>query len=181
MPASTPFTPTAAWTLPGSFDPFPSFTTLPSNGYNDGYPREMTLTGANPGPGNPFIHPLLFNSMLPGAGNRIFGAADAVSLLFYGATTSEPMSTDLLKLCPTNLTDNSMAGTINARTHNLVTPLSFDLDRPAPVSYVWDRTVSPFTLNTTVYPPTLVQTNVLQPFDSTREPDDVPHGDAGHE
>ena len=87
--------------------------------------------------------------MRPGPGNRIFSAGDMAPLLRYGGTNYEFLSSDLRRLCPINFADY--------RTRNLVTSISYDIDRPVPVPYVWDRTVAPYSLNG-VYPYTLAQT-----------------------
>ena len=63
---------------------------------------------------------------------------------------------DLLRLCPSSFTTSTSA----SRLRNLVTPRSYDLDRPGLVPYVWDSTASPFVLNSSLYPPSIVQAPV---------------------
>lgn len=81
-----------------------------------------------------------------------------VPLLRHGGTNCEFLSSDLLRLCPTNFAD--------ATTRNLVTTASYDLNRPVPVPYVWDRTDrnTSYQLNTAIYPPLLSQQSITSPF-----------------
>jgi hypothetical protein len=153
VPANN-FLSSSVWALPGSFNPFPNF---PQDSYNDGFPRELTLTGAAPGAGNPIIHPVQYNSLRPGPGNRNFSAYDMAAMLRSGGTNAEFLSSDLLRLCPTNFAD--------ARTRNMAAHQYFDLDRPVPIPYVWDRTVAPYAMNTTVpYPYSIQQPDVTNPY-----------------
>ena len=136
-------TATPAITLPAGFGPgFPNF---PDTGYNNGYPLEYTSTGTAAGTA---IHPLLFNPLFPAAGNRVFSFNDMVALLRQGGTNSAFSESDLLRLCPANCS--------NATRRALVTTASFDLDRPVPIAYAWDKVASPYQLIGT-YPFSLQQ------------------------
>ena len=152
--AATRWTPTPAYRLPAGFGPgFPRF---PAAGYNNGYPAEFTTTGT--AAGTP-VHPLLYDPVHPTRGNFAFPVADTVKLLRWGGTNYEFLGSDLVRLCPNNFAD--------PLTRNLVTTTSFDLDRPAPVPYVWDRDAAPYKLGAT-YPYSLRQPVLTVPFAATQ-------------
>jgi hypothetical protein len=136
-----PWTPTQALHLPGvgSKVTYQNFPTLgfPVNptGYDDGYPAETTNTGL--AKGTP-IHPLMFNSQRPAAGNHLIPLDGLFELLRYNGTNSDALSSDLFRLLPNNLTNvgTNPADPQTVRRRNLVTLLSAALDRPHATPFI---------------------------------------------
>ncbi len=136
-----PWTPTQALHLPG-VGPSPTYKNFPTlgfpnnpTGYSDGYPAETTNTGL--ASGTP-IHPFMFNSQRPATGNRLIGLDGLFELLCYKGTNSDALSSDLFRLCPTNLTNvaTNPADPQCQRRRNLVTLLSAALDRPHATPFI---------------------------------------------
>jgi hypothetical protein len=122
--------PTPALSLPGGantkhFQVFPYFS---PDGYNNGAPFETTTTGTAAGTPN---HPSIYNAARPVPENRSLLPQGMVALLRPNSTGSEALSSELLRLCPTNFA--------NTKARNLVTTTSWDIDRPAVLPYVWNR------------------------------------------
>ncbi len=150
---------TGPWYLPGNvlnpidpvgISPFPIF---PSAGFSNGGPLETTSTGQPVGQGQPpaiFTHPLAYNALAPAQGNRLLPLLDTVALVRRGGTNAEFLSCNTTQLCP-------IAFSVYPSLSRLVTTSSFDLDRPAIVPYIWDRTAQTYALNTTTYPPSILQ------------------------
>ena len=131
----------------------PGFPMFPLSGYNDGFPREYDEFRYRRS--TVCIHPLLYDPLFPAAGNRAFSIGDMVKLLRYGGTNYEFLGSDLIRLCPNNFN--------NSAIRNLVTTTSFDLDRPAPLPYAWDKDAAPYKLQR-LYPYALTQPDVTAPF-----------------
>lgn len=165
---------TSGWSLPnGTWNPqtgmftdasgnpiSPTFPNFPKAGYNNTYPAETTLLGtAN----STMVHPLLYNSMKPAPGNRAFSPTDMAAVLRYGGTNADFLGSDLLRLCPLNLAQSTLA---SANTRNLVTTSSWDLNRPAPIPYIWDPAdaTTSYKLDTSTYPPKLQQQAITDPY-----------------
>jgi hypothetical protein len=100
------------------------------NGYGDGVPLETTDSANNPN------HPLIYNYFNPGGYgtsttyNRTLPVSGMAALLRAGGTNSEVLTSDIMRLCPTNFA--------NLKTRNLATLLSMDLDRTGATPYIWD-------------------------------------------
>ncbi len=74
-------------------------------------------------------HPLLYNVFRPSGRDRVFALSNMEALLRYGDTGSPALTSELFRLCPTNLAD--------APTRRLVTTYSFDVDRPGVSPWAW--------------------------------------------
>src|SRR5262249_16819942 len=101
------YVPTAQLQLPGAGGggPFSCFPTFPQ-GYGNRSPAE----GTN--------HPSLYNTLKPAGDDRVFAVSNLEALLRAGDTGSASLTSELLRLCPTNFA--------NARLRRLVTTRSFD-------------------------------------------------------
>jgi hypothetical protein len=127
------YTPTGPITLPtqgsGNYSPFPTF---PNPGYDNG------SAGA---PGTEmWYHPMKYNVFNPRIGqsdDRRFLPGDLEALLRYGDTGAPSMTSELFRLCPTNLDANANA-VLAAKIRRLVTTQSWDVDRPGLMPWVWD-------------------------------------------
>jgi hypothetical protein len=73
-------------------------------------------------------HAALYNVIQPVAGTRAFRVSNMEALLRYGDTGSPALTSELLRLCPSNFADS--------RIRRLVTTHSFDLDRPGVAPWV---------------------------------------------
>ncbi len=148
--------PTGPYSLPGNpqnpvnalgLSPFPYF---PPAGYGNGSSAEF------------ISHPMQYNPLAPPPGNRLLPLLDTAALLRHGGTNSEFLSCDLMRLCPTAFTSDANS----AWLRRMVTTASFDLDRVAPMPYVWDRVATPYVLEPG-YPPSVYQPAMLvDPFTS---------------
>jgi len=95
-------------------------------------------------------HPSLYNVYYPGSGDRNLDAVgDSINylrmsnleaILRYGDTNSPALTSNLFKLMPGALND--------ARIRRLITTQSMDVDQPAMMPYIWDRTQDLLTKDT---------------------------------
>lgn len=103
--------------------------TYPAAGYGNGSNAERTN------------HPLLFSfwqphyNTTPGDDERVYDISNMKALLRDGSVPIDPLS-DLAKLLPTNLNDQTYD--TKGRLRRLVTTISFDVDQPGVVPWVWD-------------------------------------------
>ncbi len=170
---------TALYTMPAGSSAFPTF---PFAGYGQADPLTNIETSTT------VNHPLAFNPLSPTINytpapshqNRLIPLSDMAAMLRYGGTNSEFLSSDLLRLCPTSfipapLPANPTATQIqqyqqqlklDTQLRHLITTFSCDLDRPGLIPYVWQRSSTPFVLNSATYPPSVVQALVSNPFSS---------------
>ncbi len=123
------YVPTGQLQLPGAGAGVP-YSCFPS--FPQGYGNGSTLEGTN--------HPSLYNALRPAGDDRVFATSNMEALLRYGDTGSQSMTSELLRLCPTNFADT--------RTRRLVTTRSFDIDKPGVTPWVWDPTAQPYLLAT---------------------------------
>jgi hypothetical protein len=111
-----------------ALDPsYSSFAFFDPNVYANGFPNEYTVK-----------HPLRYNALRPFSGidagtgqyasNRSFGALETAALLRSGGTGADALAGDLFRLLPNNLN--------TARTRQLITTVSADLDRPGITPYI---------------------------------------------
>jgi len=137
-PSSRPLTP-GTGTNP-AVNPFASF----QQGYNNGNTTEATN------------HPLLYNAfqtpLTTSLGTRAFTAQDQAALLRPNASINGPVdadasavTSDLLRLCPTNFPSNATLASLPAaiksaalRFRNLVTTQSWDIGSPGVTPYWWN-------------------------------------------
>jgi hypothetical protein len=128
----SPNTLTAGIELPSSPGtktvPYQCFPYFPSNGYGNGASTEINNNQSTP------VHPLIYNAWRPTSDNRVFPLASLAALLRSGSTGSEALTSELLRLCPTNFLNDTNA----LKRRNLVTLLSADLDRAGALPYIWD-------------------------------------------
>jgi hypothetical protein len=138
--------PTSPIQLPGSSSamnskvvPFQCFPYYPVEGYGNAIPVETTTDGTANGMLN---HPMIYNSQRPASGNRRLpsnGMTGApFSSLMALLRADEPQSA-IWKNDPVYQLLQNNLGT--ARTRNLVTLHSNDLDRPGILPFIWDNSV----------------------------------------
>jgi hypothetical protein len=99
--------------------PYQCFPFFDPNGYDNG------LIPAN--------HPFLYNAVRPDLRNRSFPPSETAALLRSGGTGADALLGDLSRLLPKNLAD--------PRTRQLVTTLSWDLDRPGATPMIIDTDI----------------------------------------
>jgi hypothetical protein len=149
----------------GTNSPYATFPLFPGIRYGTG-----TFPPGNPWPTEDLTHPRYYNPMrstpfplssasVTGADGRILPTHAMHQLLRYGGSGSDYVTSDLLRLLPNNLNGPGLDGKAPTR-RNLVTTLSFDLDRPGATPYIWDPTNAgtptasfPYQMGTLTNPP----------------------------
>jgi hypothetical protein len=113
--------PVFAMPAAGSTVPFPTFAGAFTNG-NAAERATAIPNVVHAGAYNPFTHV---------AGNRIFGASHMEALLRFGSTNSAAVTSDFLRLCPTNFM-------VGANARRQVTSVSGDFAVPGLTPMMWD-------------------------------------------
>src|SRR5207247_6800831 len=93
-----------------------------------------------------YAHPLLYNFFQPdmnGSANIAFPISNMEALLRYGDVNSTGLTSDLMRLLPTNLQGTSqlpppLMGNPNSLIRNMVTTHSYDVDNLGLSPWVWD-------------------------------------------
>jgi hypothetical protein len=80
-------------------------------------------------------HPKLYNPFQPGLPDRMFALSNMEALLRYGDTGFGSLTSELIRLCPSNFGNPSDPNAVRRR--NLVTVQSFDQDRTGVAPWFW--------------------------------------------
>jgi hypothetical protein len=134
--------------MPGSTATLPTvpYQTTPAfpKTFSSGTAVELWQPAAPP-PNGKGYHASGYNPFRPPANtrdNRYLPVSDLQRLQRQRDTGSEALTAYLLQLLPNNLVGSDPA---SLRRRLMVTPMSFDLDRPAMTPYVWDPATAPGT------------------------------------
>src|SRR5262249_43095022 len=87
-------------------------------------------------------HPLIYNALVPPGQGFGFAPSNMEALLRHGDTGWPSLTCELFRLCPKNFAGSSArdpSGPLGtARRRRLVTMLSYDVDKPGVIPWVWN-------------------------------------------